>query len=308
MVNNVIISKRESFICHLTALLPLCCAISSCSNGLEDPPAIPDPPKESHMKLNVNDSLIMVKMYKTIGPWVYGGWNLKDYTTWLGVSTAFDVSSQELRIVGFNVIAGSFHGEIPEEIGDLSELRILIMAGGDLTGRIPETIGKLKHLEYLCLANNHLFGEIPASIGNLKNLSHLEIGYNKISGKLPESIGNLTRLKRLDISNTNVSGEIPKSFGNLKETQIWLDNNKLEGTFPYEIMEGMKYQPMLTYNNITDLPAEIWNDNNTCTIIPDLQGNRISSKIPKWVTQQKKWQHRKWCIERQQEGYGYVLE
>lgn len=288
--------------CCFIFLIPTCYACSS------DDDVMPDTPAETpmHMKLNESDSLIMVKMYNTIGPWVPFGWDLHDVTTWLGVGTAFDVATNELRIVEFNVCQGRFHGTIPEEIGDLSELRILIMSGGTLCGPIPESIGKLKHLFYLTIADNYISGPIPESIGNLTELEYLKISHTKNEGPIPESLGNLTKLERLEISCTNVSGEIPKSLGNLKNCGMWLDMNKLSGTFPIELADT-KYQVMCSDNNIEDLPVEIWRDDNNKQI-PDLQGNRISTKIPQWVTGQEKWKREKCFIERQQKGYGYELE
>lgn len=282
--------------------------ILACYACGSDDDVVPEAPTETstHMKLNETDSLVMVKLYNTIGPWVPFGWDLHDVTTWLGVGTAFDVATNELRIVEFNVCQGRFHGTIPEEIGDLSELRILIMSGGTLCGPIPESIGKLKHLFYLTIADNFVSGPIPESIGNLTELEYLRISNNQCEGPIPESFGNLTKLGRLQISETNVSGEIPKSLANLKNCGMWLDHNKLSGTFPIELAD-VKYQVICSDNNIEDLPVEIWSDDNNKQI-PDLQGNRISTKIPKWVTEQEKWEKEKGFIELQQEGYGYELE
>ena len=278
-----------------------------CGGCSDDEPAPAEPPGEPHMKLNVKDSLAMVKLYKTIGPWVRGGWDLTDYTTWLGVGTAFDLDTQELRIVEFNVINGNFHDTIPDEIGDLTELRVLIMSGGVLQGPIPEAIGNLKNLEYMSIGQNKLSGEIPSSIGKLKKLKRLEIKFCDISGQIPESIGDIDSLEYLNISFTNVSGEIPKSLSKLKKCgAMWLDNNKLSGTFPVEAASP-NVRMNCQDNNIEELPVEIWSDDDP-RMVPDLQGNRVTTKIPKWVTEQKKWEQYKYCIEQQQKGYGYVIE
>lgn len=291
---------RHGFIYSALAII-IC---SGCSDDNISPPVREEPePKPVHMKLNEKDSLAMVKMYRTMGPWVRGGWDLKEVTTWRGVSTAFDLDTDELRIVEFNVIGGTFKNYIPDEIGDLSELRVLCMSGGNIGGRIPETIGKLKHLTELSISENNISGEIPACIGNLKELRHLRITETKNSGKLPESIGYLNNLEYLNISQTDISGEIPKSFANIKNCAVWLTDNKLSGTFPL----GTKCIFNCSDNNIEDLPAEIWRNDNTM-VIPQLYGNRISTKYPKWVTEQKKWKEWKNFLNQQQKGYGYTIE
>lgn len=278
-----------------------------CSDD-DNPHFIPEiiEPTQPRMKMNETDSLIMVKLYNAIGPWVTGGWDLHDYTTWLGVSTAFDLSRNELRVVGFDVVCGNFHGNFPEDICNLTELRTLIMCGGRLEGNIPESIGNLEHLEYLQLGDFYVTGNLPESIGNLVNLKWLQLSNMPLNGNIPESIGNLTSLKHLQITNTNISGEIPKSLANLKNCeQIWLDRNKLSGTFPIEI--ALNRVIYCDVNNIEELPIEIWDDANDY-LIPDLQGNRISTNIPKWVTKQVKWKTGGYkFIERQQAGYGYKL-
>lgn len=195
---------------------------------------------------------------------------------------------------------------MPKEIGYLDELRKIVIKGGILHGPIPESIGRLKKLEPLKLGDNELNGEIPSSIGKLANLKNLEIVNCHVSGPIPETIGDLKNLEMLRIRNTDISGEVPKSMGKLRFCIIDLSYNKLSGTCPLEIASNRNVAN-LAYNNIEGLPLEVWSDDNPMRV-PYLVGNRISTKIPKWVTAQKKWALDSCMIESQQEGYGYVLE
>ena len=147
-------------------------------------------------------------------------------------------------------------------------------------------------------------GGIPDSIGKLTELTYLRINSKYISGYLPESIGDLQNLRYLEISGTEIDSELPKSLGRLKDCTINLDSNKLSGSFPIELASE---RVSCRNNNLEDLPIEIWRDEDPHGI-PHLEGNRISTKIPKWVTEQKKWKENKHKIESQQEGYGYELE
>lgn len=252
--------------------------------------------------LNKSDSLSMIQIYKKIGPWGKD-WDLRDIQTWGGVDIALDESTNQYRIVAFNSY-GSFSGKIPDDFRKLTELRILGLGGGELSGNIPEWIGELTNLTYLYIGLNRISGTIPKSIGRLKKLETLIIGGNKVSGYLPEEIGQLENLRTLQIMQTDVGGSIPKSLKNLKNIeQIYLDGNHLSGEFPIEILKPgiiVRCQD----NDITGLDFSIWRDDIKITP-PDLQGNRLSGEIPKWVTRTKKWEICNYLVDAQQTKYGY---
>ena len=64
-----------------------------------------------------------------------------------------------------------------------------------LSGEIPEELGNLSNLTVLDLFGNQLSGEIPAELGNLANLEELDLGRNQLSGEIPlQSLGSLTEL------------------------------------------------------------------------------------------------------------------
>ena len=81
-----------------------------------------------------------------------------------------------------------------------------------LTGEIPPEIGNLSNLEKLYLSNNQLTGSIPLEIGNLTNLTELYLGYNRIGGEIPPEIGNLTNLTSLWLYNNQLTGIIPETI------------------------------------------------------------------------------------------------
>ena len=60
-----------------------------------------------------------------------------------------------------------------------------------LTGEIPAELGNLSNLERLRLHDNLLTGEIPAELGNLPNLEVLTLGGNLFSGCLPSNLLSL---------------------------------------------------------------------------------------------------------------------
>ncbi len=62
----------------------------------------------------------------------------------------------------------------------------------EISGEIPPEIGELTNLTYLVLGLNQLTGSIPPEISNLTNLTHLYLGSNQLMGEIPEGICDLT--------------------------------------------------------------------------------------------------------------------
>ena len=89
-------------------------------------------------------------------------------------------------------LSGSgLHGEIPPEIGNLTNLEKLYLNNNYITGNIPPEIGNLTNLEYLYLNNNWLYGDIPIEIGNLSDLIRFNIENNYFHGLIQESLCDL---------------------------------------------------------------------------------------------------------------------
>jgi len=127
-------------------------------------------------------------------------------------------------------------GEIPSEISYLTNLTNLDLGGNQLNGAIPLEIGYLTNLTILDLGGNQLMGEIPTEIGNLTNLTDLELGGNHLTGEIPSEIDNLVNLTFLHLEYNQLTGEIPPEIGNLINL-IWLNlvNNQLTGEIPSSI-------------------------------------------------------------------------
>ena len=125
-------------------------------------------------------------------------------------------------------------GEIPPELGNLTELRVLGLDSNQLTGEIPDELGRLGHLLTLNLSNNHLKGEIPPNLSNLSELTILDLSANDLSGVIPKEIGDFEALEALNLSHNNLSGEIPSQLGNLVSLRYFLDlsSNSLSGEIP----------------------------------------------------------------------------
>jgi Leucine-rich repeat (LRR) protein len=140
-------------------------------------------------------------------------------------------------------------GSIPPELGNLTNLTWLDLGRNELTGSIPSEIGNLTNLSILNLDGNQLTGSIPSEIGILTDLSNLNIDYNQLTGSIPSEIGNLTNLLNLSLHYNQLTGSIPQEIGNLTNLYyLNLSNNQLTGIIPDEICNQGDSSPFL-YNN-----------------------------------------------------------
>ncbi|CAH1420184.1 unnamed protein product [Lactuca virosa] len=99
------------------------------------------------------------------------------------------------------------------------------MAGLDfscnkLTGEIPQELGFLTQLRALNLSHNQLIGPIPMSFSNLAKIESLDLSSNGLTGKVPSELIELTSLSTFNVSHNNLSGRLPEmkaQFGTFTE-------------------------------------------------------------------------------------------
>ena len=79
----------------------------------------------------------------------------------------------------------------------------------NLRGQIPSELGQLTQLKVLYLQRNHLVGTLPETFGNLVNLQYLGLAHNRISGTVPSHVfGNMLRLKTVSLEKNEITGNI----------------------------------------------------------------------------------------------------
>ena len=182
--------------------------------------------------------------------------------------------------------ANKISGTIPQEIEQLTNIKLLYMENNLLSGSIPESLGNLENLYVLSLSQNKLSGQIPLSIGNLSLLSELYLQENYLSGPIPGALGGCKKMDKLNLSCNSFDDNIPKELFTLSSLVEGLDlsHNKLSGEIPLEIGNLVNLGPLNISNN--QLSGQIPSTIGECVHLESLhmEGNHFQGRIPQSFT------------------------
>ncbi|XP_021756793.1 putative leucine-rich repeat receptor-like serine/threonine-protein kinase At2g24130 [Chenopodium quinoa] len=174
------------------------------------------------------------------------------------------------------------YGSIPPQISNLVNLTLLNLSSNLLNGSIPQELCKMKKLERLYLSNNSLSGEIPSAFGDIPHLGLLDLSKNKLSGSIPDSFANLPQLRSLQLYENQLSGPIPPSLGECINLEILdLSHNRISGEIPGEVagLRSLKLYLNLSSNLLTGpVPLELSKMDMVLAI--DVSMNNLSGTIP----------------------------
>ncbi|KAJ4772008.1 Leucine-rich receptor-like protein kinase family protein [Rhynchospora pubera] len=176
------------------------------------------------------------------------------------------------------------NGTIPEEIGNLFRLELLDLSDNMLTEKIPSTFGNLTKMEHLGLNDNSLEGNIPLELTNMQSLVFLNISSNMLTGKIPKEIMFLPLSIVLDLSHNHLTDSLPVEIGKLKNLQsIRLSNNKLFGEIPNTIDGCQVLQSLFLDNNMFEgvIPSSLSNIKGLEEL--DISNNLFSGQVPEFV-------------------------
>ncbi|KAM5587930.1 hypothetical protein ABKV19_006401 [Rosa sericea] len=158
------------------------------------------------------------------------------------------------QLLNLSLKNNHFSGSISNSIGNLTNIKIILLGYNNLTGTIPPKIGHLPNLQMLSLGQNNLNGVIPSSILNMSTIRIISLVDNQLSGSLPTNIGlGLPNLQKLFLGNNKLNGVIPKSISNISElTKLDLGINSFSGFIPSQLCALTKLQMLiLRQNNLT---------------------------------------------------------
>lgn len=154
---------------------------------------------------------------------------------------------------------------IPPEIGELRDLEVLRLSLTSLE-KLPKEIGNLSSLVFLDASATPI-NELPEEIGKLKNLESLDIHASGVK-TLPDSICDLENLKYLDLSHLELE-KLPADFGNLtKLEELNLFNCNLK-ILPRSMERLTSLRSINLYDNFElsesykeFLPKKLWEGKN----------------------------------------------
>ncbi|XP_037419450.1 MDIS1-interacting receptor like kinase 2-like [Triticum dicoccoides] len=127
-------------------------------------------------------------------------------------------------------------GNMPREIGSLSNLEYLDLSSNNLIGHIPGSIQHCMKLRFLKLSHNYLSGTIPTELEMLVYLQNLDLSDNSIDGAIPSMLSGLNMLEALNLSHNALNGSIHPSFQSMvRLLPMDLSYNKLEGSVPHKV-------------------------------------------------------------------------
>ena len=204
------------------------------------------------------------------------------HLSWLGLTGEIPAQLGNLsNLVTLRLSANQLTGEIPKELENLMNLEDLSLGSNQLTGEIPKELGSLTNLVQLSLGSNQLDSEIPKELGSLSNLERLFLHTNQLTGEIPPDLGNITNLRQLSLSSNKLIGEIPAVLGNLSNLEfLGLAENQLTGKIPTELGSLSNLQHLsLSQNKLYGgIPLELGSLDKLQSL--SLFDNELTGEIP----------------------------
>ena len=199
---------------------------------------------------------------------------------------------------------------IPTFLGSMASLTHLDLSSSNFSGQIPHQLGNLSNLRYLSLRGNYyLYADNFHWMSNLSSIQVLDLSYSKLLKEVdwlqimsmfpslstlyasdcelvnlnpPLGFVNFTSLQYLDLSNNLFSHEIPNWFSNLTTSLLHLDlsGNSLRGEIPPSIFNSPKLEYLSLYSNklIGKIPESLGQLKNITSL--DMSNNSFSGPIP----------------------------
>lgn len=185
------------------------------------------------------------------------------------------------NLTTFGAAATGLSGVIPPTFGNLVNLQTLSLYETEVFGSIPPELGQCSELRNLYLYMNKLTGSIPPQLSKLQKLTALLVWGNALSGPIPAELSNCSSLVVLDASANELSGEIPGDLGKLAVLeQLHLSDNALTGTIPWQLSNCTSLTALqLEKNELSGtIPWQVGNLKLLQSFF--LWGNSVSGTIP----------------------------
>lgn len=202
----------------------------------------------------------------------------KGIENWYGI----ELDENKSTVVKIDLRTNQLTGPLPPELGNLKNLRTLLLRFNKLT-TLPPQLANLTNLKELDLGFNRLQGKIPGWIGRLKKLKTLRLDDNEFTGTIPENLGNLTKLTHLSLNSNRLTGNIPGELEKLSQLEIlYLHSNRLTGPIPAWLGNLTRLEELkLGLNRLSgSIPGELGNPPKKNLRVIELDRNQLIGPIP----------------------------
>ena len=191
-------------------------------------------------------------------------------------------------------------GEIPAELGGLTNLQWVYLSGNELTGCIPEGLRAVAKndlsLPFCDCATGRAVANATNNLGLVSDCEALLAARDTLAGSATldwsastpiadwegVTVGGMPRrVTGLRLNDRQLSGTIPPELGSLSNLQyLWLSSNQLTGEIPAELGGLSNLRRLdLSGNELSgEIPAELGSLSNLRKL--DLSGNELSGEIP----------------------------
>ena len=147
-----------------------------------------------------------------------------------------------------NMVGEGLNGTLPEDLGNMYELRGLGIGGNKFEGNVPN-IGNLSKLTYMDLQNTPglLSGDVNMLL-SMKSIVNIYVSGLTLNGTFPDALS--CTLGTVALPGNKIRGKLPSKFkckGNSSLTHLNLQNNMLDGDISCIFFTSEK----LTYVNLS---------------------------------------------------------
>ncbi|KAM6571210.1 hypothetical protein CsatA_015290 [Cannabis sativa] len=193
-------------------------------------------------------------------------------------------------LIALNLRNNSFHGTIPLECQQESELRMVDFSHNHFQGKLRRPISTCVNLEYLDFSFNQISDVFPTWLGSFPLLKVVLLRANKFHGVIRKPQSTTTefpRLQIIDVSHNYFTGALPHEYmliwnamkafklSNLTYMKAW-ENDTF--SFSYELSE-YDYSTTFVLKSVATHFGKI----PTNLAVIDLSSNKFSGQIPQSI-------------------------
>ncbi|THG05386.1 hypothetical protein TEA_015032 [Camellia sinensis var. sinensis] len=150
-------------------------------------------------------------------------------------------------------------GELPDELGHLTNLEYLSLPNNNFSGNLHQLFDQLKDLRYFDIRGNNFNGQIPAFIAQWKNIEQLYLMGNNfewpVSHEVFQSLKNLEILQLADITGSPRQDRYFPIVNTQSLKHLDLSFNNLVGELPTFASDNLKYMDLSFNNLVGELPT-----------------------------------------------------